>query len=172
MGIENWNFRQRPSGLWKRLLRFPVLLYRLRLGFVLGERLLLLTHRGRVSATTYQTPVEVVIHDRGTHEYMVCSGTGPGADWYQNISAAPAEAIQVKNRRWRPHQRMVSQVEAAERFAGYEQRHPRMARRLLESMGNEYDGSDAGRLEMMASMPMVAFSDRDSADSIEAANAA
>jgi hypothetical protein len=28
-------------------------------------------------------------------------------------------------------------------------------------MGNSYDGTDSGRLEMMAAMPMVAFSEVD-----------
>ena len=162
MNLGNWNFRQKPTGMWKRLLRLPVYLYRARLGFLLGDRLLLLTHRGRVSSTPYQTTIEVVVHDRDYGEYIVCSGTGPDADWYCNVAASPAEYVQVGSRRWRPRQRFLDRVEAAERFADYERRHPRTARRLLASMGNSYDGSDVGRVEMMAEMPMVAFTDRPS----------
>ncbi|GGN11590.1 nitroreductase [Actinoplanes campanulatus] len=144
--------------MWKRLLRLPVHLYRARLGFIMGERILLLTHRGRVSGRVFQTPVEVVEHDQETDEYIICSGTGPHADWYRNITEQPAEQVQVRNRRWRPHQRMLDGREAAQRFARYEKRHPRTARRLLTSMGKGYDGTENGRAAMMASMPMVAFS--------------
>jgi hypothetical protein len=83
------------------------------------------------------------------------------ADWYRNLTAAPASEIQVRNRRWTPVQRLVDQAEAAQRFAGYEREHPKTARRLLQTMGNSYDGTDSGRLEMMAAMPMVAFSEVD-----------
>ena len=159
MSIKNWNFRSRPTGVWKRVLRLPIYLSRAHLGFLMGERILLLSHRGRVSGQIHQTPVEVVTHDRTTREYIICSGTGPRADWYLNIAASPAITVQVGSRQWRPAQRMLPQDEAALRFNEYENLHPKTSRRLLRSMGNSYDGTDEGRFEMMAHMPMVAFSD-------------
>ena len=159
MSIKNWNFRQKPSGMWKRVLRLPIYLSRAHLGFLMGERILLVSHRGRISGQVHQTPVEVVTHDRSAREYIVCSGTGPRADWYLNIAATPAVNVQVGNQQWLPTQRMLSQSEAARRFAEYERVHPKTSRRLLRSMGNSYDGTDDGRFAMMAQMPMVAFSD-------------
>jgi deazaflavin-dependent oxidoreductase (nitroreductase family) len=161
MSVKDWNFRQKPTGAWRRLLRLPVHLFHAHLGFLMGDRILLVDHRGRTSGRLCQTPVEVVEHDHATGEYVVCSGTGPNADWYRNIAANPAEQVQVRNRRWRPRQRMLDDDEAAQRFAGYERAHPRTAKGLLRSMGNSYDGTDRGRLTMMAKMPMVAFSDSD-----------
>lgn len=158
--LGSWNFRQKPVGVWRRVLRFPVHLYRWHLGFLLGDRFVLIDHVGRNSGRRYQTPVEVVVHDRDSAEYIVCSGTGAQADWYRNLRASPAPAVQVGRRRWRPHQRMLGQQEAAERFKVYEDAHPRTAGRLLRAMGNSYDGTDAGRMAMMADMPMVAFSER------------
>ena len=99
-------------------------------------------------------------HDRRVGEYIACSGTGPDADWYRNLRAKPAPWIQVGNHRWAPRQRFLSSAEAATAFAAYERAHPSTARRLLDAMGNSYDGTDAGRLAMMEAMPMVAFSDR------------
>jgi deazaflavin-dependent oxidoreductase (nitroreductase family) len=160
MSVKDWNFKQKPTGLWKHVLRLPIHLFRAHLGFLMGERILLLTHRGRISGQLRQTPVEVVTHDRITHEYIVCSGTGPRADWYLNITALPAVEVQVRNDRWTPSQRMLSQAEAAKRFADYEQLHPKAARRLLTSMGRAYDGTDEGRFNMMEQMPMVAFSEQ------------
>jgi hypothetical protein len=83
------------------------------------------------------------------------------ADWYRNLTAAPAGEIQARNRRWNPVQRLVDQAEAAQRFAGYERDHPKTARRWLQTTGNSYDGTDSGRREMMTEMPMVAFSETD-----------
>jgi len=143
------------------VLHVPDHLYSLHLGRLLGDRFLLLTHRGRRSGLVRRTTVEVVEHDRSTGEYIVCSGTGPRADWYLNLKAAPALEVQVGAHRWVPRQRFLDAAEAARRFADYEHDHPGTARRLLELMGNSYDGTDSGRVAMMAHMPMVAFGERD-----------
>jgi deazaflavin-dependent oxidoreductase (nitroreductase family) len=155
---DSFSFRRRPRGVFKWVLRLPVYLFRFRLGFLLGDRFLLITHVGRCSGTLHDTPVEVVVHDADTREYVVCSGTGPQADWYRNLQAKPVRRVQVGNRRWVPDQRMLDDVESAARFAEYELAHPRAAERLLDAMGNSYDGTAAGRVAMMADMPMVAFS--------------
>lgn len=68
-------------------------------------------------------------------------------------------AIQVGNREWVPVQRLLDVEETACRFKAYEAKHPKTARHLLDSMGRTYDGSDAGRLAMVTSMLMVAFTD-------------
>jgi len=156
---DSFSFRQKPTGIFRHLLHVPVHLYRWKLGFVFGERLILLSHRGRRTGQLHRTPVEVVEHDHKTHEFIVCSGTGPAADWFMNLQRAQAEAVQVRNRSWVPVQRFLDDREAATRFEVYEAAHPKAARRLLESMGNSYDGTDAGRIAMMAVMPMIAFSD-------------
>jgi len=54
---------------------------------------------------------------------------------------------------------MLSDEEAATRFAEYEQQHAKTAERLLSSMGQSCDGSDADRVRMMANIPMVALTD-------------
>ena len=158
MGMsESFSFRQKPTGVFKWLLKAPGWLFRIRLGFVFGDRFLLITHVGRKSGTTYHTPVEVVVHDEKAGEYIVCSGTGVNADWYRNISATPAISVQVRNRVWAPQQRMLSADEAGTRFAEYERAHPKTAARLLTSMGQSYDGTDTDRVRMMANIPMVSF---------------
>lgn len=158
MGVRDWNFKQKPAGLWKQVLRAPSYLFKWHLGFLLGSRFILMTHIGRSSGRTFQTVVEVLEQDDGTGEYIVCSGTGRQADWYRNLSASPARSVQVGNRSWVPEQRFLPDDEAAERFHRYETLHPSTARRLLSSMGRGYDGTDAGRRAMVADMPMVAFS--------------
>ena len=89
----------------------------------------------------------------------MCSGTGPNADWYCNITAQPVISIQVKNRVWTPDQRVLDSTEASDRFADYERRHPKAASKLLDSMGQSYDGTDSDRVQMIQNIPMVAFSE-------------
>ncbi len=156
---DSFSFRQKPSGLFKWILKVPGWMFRMKLGFLFGDRFILLTHVGRKSGATYHTPLEVVTHDESSGEYFVCSGTGPNADWYRNISTTPAGSIQVRNDAWTPEQRMLSDEEAATRFAEYEQAHAKTAERLLSSMGQSYDGTDDDRVRMMANIPMVAFTD-------------
>jgi len=154
----SWNMKEKPTGLWRHVLRIPIHLYHWRLGFLMGGRFILIDHVGRKSGKLYQTPVEVVRHDTVSGEYIVCSGTGPNADWYRNLTAKPADAVQVRNERWQPTQRMLTQQEASDYFEGYENEHPKAAKRLLKSMGKDYDGTDEGRFAMAAEMPMIAFS--------------
>ena len=154
-----FNFRQKPTGVFKWFLKAPALLFRAKLGFLFGERFLMITHVGRKSGTTFHTPLEVVVHDTDSAEYIVCSGTGANADWYRNITAQPVTSIQVKNRVWTPGQRMLDSPEAADRFADYEHRHPKAASKLLDSMGQSYDGTDSDRVRMMQNIPMIAFSE-------------
>lgn len=151
------SMRQRPRGLFKWLLRAPNVVFHLRLGWMLGDRFILVTSTGRRSGRAHRTVLEVVEHDNATNEYIVCSGTGPRADWYRNLQAGPPHEAQVGNERWRPIHRFLSAEQAAVRFAAYEWRHPQTAVRLLRTMGNRYDGTDRGRVEMMADMPMVAI---------------
>ena len=75
--LGRWNMRQKPTGAFKAVLRAPVWLYRWRLGSLLGERFLLITHFGRKSGRAYRTPVEAVEHARQAGEYIICP-TDPG----------------------------------------------------------------------------------------------
>lgn len=65
-----------PSrGLLRFLLRLPILLYHLRLSWLLGNRFLL-KHIGRKSGLLRETVLEVVRYDRDNHVYIVASGWG------------------------------------------------------------------------------------------------
>lgn len=148
-----FNFKQKPTGVFKRLLHAPVWLFRARLGFILGRRIVMLEHTGRRTGRTRQTPLEVV--KREADAYVLCSGTGPNADWYRNIKNQPASALWVGTRRYPVDQRFLSDSEAATVFAGYENAHPKAAARLQQLMGVSHDGTHQGRVAMVREIPMV-----------------
>ncbi len=150
---DRFNFKQKPTGLFKRILHAPVWLFRARLGFIFGKRIVMLEHLGRRSGKLRQTPLEVV--RRNGDSYILCSGTGPNADWYRNLKSNPAAALWVGSSRHEVEQRFLDQSEAATTFAFYEQAHPKAAARLTDLMGVSHDGTHRGRMEMMAKIPMV-----------------
>jgi deazaflavin-dependent oxidoreductase (nitroreductase family) len=87
--------RRSPTGFLRMLLRSPLWLYRLHLGWLLGPRFLLLTHWGRRSGLPRQTVVEVIQHDTATGTYFIASGWGEKSDWLRNLQKTPEVTVQV-----------------------------------------------------------------------------
>ncbi len=149
--------RDVPRGVALWLFRAPNLLYRARLGFLLGNRFLMMEHRGRRSGRLYRTVVEVVGRSHEAGEWFVVSGYGRKTDWYRNLRAGHLQAIWLGSRRVEARARFLDDSEAAEVLAAYEGAHPRMATVLLGQLGLSYDGTDEGRIAMMSQLPMVAL---------------
>lgn len=81
--------------------RAPIWLFRARLGFLLGARMLMLEHTGRSSGRTRQVVLEVVAHPR-RNVFVVVSGFGDRAQWYRNIRVTPAVHVSSGFRRHVP----------------------------------------------------------------------
>lgn len=144
-----------PTGVRRLLFRAPIHLYRIRLGWLFGSRLLLLDHLGRVSGKQRQVVIEVVDHDRTDGSYVVCSGFGPKAAWYQNILATPETSIQVGLRTIAVTARPLDTDEGGDFMARYAPRHPRAARKLVRFMGFATDGSQEDYREVGRHLPFV-----------------
>ena len=151
--LDKFNFKQKPTGLFKKILHAPVWVFRARLGFVFGKRIVMLEHTGRRSGKLRQTPLEVVQRDGDS--YILCSGTGPNADWYRNLKSNAAVGLWVGSHRHDVDQRFLDDSEAATTFARYEDAHPKAADRLTDLMGVSHDGTHQSRMEMMEKIPMV-----------------
>lgn len=113
-----------PSGFSRIVFRFPILLYRLNLGWLLGERALLLEHRGRKSGMMRKAVIEVVDHDAQKGSYMVMAAWGKQSDWYQNIQAEPHVTIKVGTRRFAALAKTLPAEEAAQHLNAYASKHP------------------------------------------------
>ena len=86
---------QPPTGLIRTIFRAPIYLYRARLGWLLGNRVLLLHHIGHVSGKERHAVLEVVEHDPADDSFVVASGWGSTAAWYRNVIHSPDVTIQV-----------------------------------------------------------------------------
>ncbi len=81
----------------RRLMRAPIWLYRARLGFLFGTRMLMLEHIGRKSGARRYVVLEVLGHP-GPTDYVVASGFGTRAQWYRNVQANPGVRVFVGSR--------------------------------------------------------------------------
>lgn len=150
-----------PKGIARMLYRLPIQLFRLRLGWALGGRFLLLHHTGRVSGRRRRAVIEVIGHDRTDDCYFVCSGYGTQPDWYRNVVANPDVIIQVGRRTLPVTATPLPGDEAAEVMVNYARRHPKVAKTLLSRlMGIAVDGSEADFREAGRHVPVIGLTCR------------
>jgi deazaflavin-dependent oxidoreductase (nitroreductase family) len=125
-----------PNRFVRAVLRMPIWLYRMRLGWLLGNRFLCIAHRGRRTGKTHHAVVEVVRFDRDDAEAFVIAGWGPDTQWYRNLEAAPAEKVIVGRHRWhRPKQRFLDEPARMSLLSSYAREHPRAAKELGRVFG-------------------------------------
>lgn len=114
--------------------RAPIKLYRARLGFLLGHRMLMLEHTGRTSGLSRQVVLEVVERP-AADTYVIVSGFGERAQWYRNILAEPAVHVSVGARRHVPARATpMTAAESAAVLARYATERPQTWKRLKGSI--------------------------------------
>src|SRR5512147_92872 len=101
-----------PPAFMIPFFKMPLILYRLGLGWMLGKRFMRLTHVGRRSGKVYHSVLAVLRFDEKTHEMMAVSPWS-SSNWYRNIQARPALAVETGRVRYAPAQRDLSPEEIA-----------------------------------------------------------
>ena len=151
-------FPSPPRGLKAIPWRLPIYIYRIGLGWILGNRFLLLRHIGRISGESRFAVLEVVHHRPGTDIYYVVSGFGTRSDWYQNILKNKEVEIQIGRNRISAEAHQLDTPEAGEILLAYAQENPGSFKTLCRIMGYEVDFSTAGILEFGRTIPVIKFS--------------
>lgn len=135
------------------IVRAPVWLYRARLGFVFGSRLLMLEHIGRETGIRRYVVLEAVDHP-DPHTYIVASGFGDRAQWLRNVRATPRVRVCTGSRRPAPATaRPLTGEESAAALTSYARRHPRTwagLRPVFENTLGARIDSDGTSLPMIA----------------------
>ena len=145
------------KGLLWLWFKFPRLLYRLHLGWLLGHHCLLLTHQGRKTGRLRQTVLDILHFDPATKEFLVVSMYGEQADWYQNIQAHPALEVQTGWDRFVPMQRVLPREEAEAITTDFWRQYPRGVRLGLRLLGFKYDETEANKQAILSSLRVVSF---------------
>ena len=152
---------EHPGPILRPVLRAPRLLYRQRLGWLLGRRFLLLEHVGRNSGNRYETVLEVIHYDTSSGDAVVMSGWGTQSDWYRNIDVAGRAKVTLGRRTIDVNTRVLDDSEAMKLLADYERRNrwikPVVRRVLSRLVGFKYDGTDDSRISLVQRLPLVEF---------------
>ena len=154
---EQPRFRKRPHGLQRLFFRLPIGLYRLRLGWLMGHRFLLLTHTGRKSAQPRQTVLEVIRYDPATRLCVVVSGFGVKSDWYLNVRQTPHVQLAIGRERFEGRAVELAPDEAVQELRDYARRHPQAMKTLARVLNYPWDGSEAGYRTLAQLLPVIVF---------------
>lgn len=147
-----------PRGVLRWVLRLPIHLYRARLGWLLGERFLMLTHQGRKSGRPRQSVIEVVQHDLQTDTYFVVSGWGNKADWYQNVEKNPNVLIHVGRRTCQATAELLPPEQATAILKSYARLHPIAFKEIGRLFFGPSVSPEPEAVERLAGrMPMIAL---------------
>jgi deazaflavin-dependent oxidoreductase (nitroreductase family) len=139
----------------------PILLYRARLGRLVGHRLLYLAHRGRRTGTRREVVVETVGYDPSIPQAVVIAAWGGEPDWYRNLKAAPAIEVRLGGHRWpNPNHRFLDAGETRHTLLAYQRAHPHAWKRLAPLLGFPTDPDDPRWPEIAAATHAIAFTPR------------
>lgn len=155
--------KSKPKGLLRWVLRAPAWFYHAGLGWMLGERFLMLIYRGRRSGLCRETVIEVIDHDQRSDTYYVASGWGTKSDWFQSILSNPEVIIQVGRRRMNVRAHVLDLEEAAHRLCRYADKHPIAFHELSKLLtGRALAGLGDECQQLARTVPVIAFSPRGS----------
>ncbi len=150
-----------PGGVKRLLFRFPILLYKIGLGPLLGGRFLKLTHTGRKSGLLRETVLEVVKHDRQTGTYYIASGWGEKSNWLLNIIENPSVEVQTGRRSFRAYAKRLSPEDASSVLYDYGKRYPKAFAILTGNILGERLGVSLESARRMADqVPVIALEPR------------
>jgi len=148
--------RDPPRGWVLWFLRAPIWLYRLKLGWLLGRRFLLLVHRGRKSGEMRFTVLEVLRYERSTDRCIIASGWGTRSQWYRNVMCEPRVRYTVGLRERRGRAAQLPMERAEQELRDYGARHAAALRQLTQLMiGEAFDGSPGQYRRLAGQVPVL-----------------
>ena len=155
-GTSN-TFPAPPRGFKAIPWRLPIYLYRMGLGWLLGNGFLLLRHTGRISNQLRFAVLEIIHSRPNEGTYFVVSGFGTRSDWYQNILQNNRVEIQIRRDRFPAEAHQLSSQQAGEVLLAYAQENPRSLKALSRLMGYEIEFSTEGILAFGHKIPVIQF---------------
>jgi deazaflavin-dependent oxidoreductase (nitroreductase family) len=146
-----------PRGLKAIPWRLPIWFYRLKLGWLMGHRFVLLTHTGRVSGKPRQAILEVIRYDKDTKTPYVASGFGDKSQWFKNITHTSKVHIQIGSKRFPAIAKRLPEEEAVEVFKAYHGKHPNAIKNLSKMVGYKIGDSEEEIIDFLRLLPVIAF---------------
>ena len=114
--------------------RVPTWMFKLRLGGLFRGRFALITHRGRKSGEPRTVIVETAAGSVAEGRVVFIVAYGKRAQWYKNLTAAPAISIEIAWRIYRePRHEFLDAAGTEDAIASYWRRYPRLASLLARN---------------------------------------
>lgn len=154
---DDFSFPHPPRGIKALPWRFPILLFRLGLGRLLGNRFLLLNHVGRKTGKPRQAVLEIIHCSPELGKYTVVSGFGKRSDWYLNILQQPKVRIQVGKRTMPARARQLDPEEAGDLMVDYAKNNPGSLKALSKLMGYKIEHTPDGIRRFGKRIPVIQF---------------
>ena len=155
--------RDPGRGLLGWLFRAPQWLYKLRLGWLLGNRFLMLTHIGRRSEEQRSVVLEVVTYNKELDTYVVASAWGEKSQWFRNIAHNPSVVVEVGTRQFAGRATQLSDEQAWEALRQYALAHPAAFRNLTGLIvGQRLEGKEEDCRILAEAVRLVALQPEDS----------
>ncbi len=121
--------------------RAPIPLYKAGLGWLMGDRFVMIEHLGRSSGEPRFVVVEVI--ERDTNVIRVASGFGPKAQWYRNLTANGVAYLSTgRARRVPAHVSLLSPEDGDAVLERYAAAHPEAWEQLSAAMRELAGGKD------------------------------
>ena len=146
-----------PGKMLRILFRLPLLLFRARLGWLLGSRFLMLTHTGRVSDLPRQTVLEVVHQDKIKGSFYVVAVYAEHADWVRNVMLDPRVTVTSGRRTFAAIASRLEHQDARKVLLWYALKHPRALRTIARLFQIDYDGTAESVSRMAQALPVVSL---------------
>jgi deazaflavin-dependent oxidoreductase (nitroreductase family) len=119
------------NGLLRFVLALPLWCYRAHLGWLVGERILMLTHYGHHGSHTRQIILEVVRSDRQAGVYIASSAWSEQPEWFRHMKKNLLVKIDTGEGQFLAMAECVSTTEAECELQDYARRHPLAFRAML-----------------------------------------
>ena len=149
-------------GWLRRVVRLPIWLYRVRLGWLLGNRFLMLTHVGPKTGLPRHVILEVVRHDAATDAYVVAAAWREKSHWFCNIQKISEVVVHVQGRRFEAPAVRLSVEEGERQLFDDARRHPMAFGELTGLlMGERLKGAEEDCRQLAQMIPLVAFRPRE-----------
>ncbi len=143
-----------PIFLW--FFKYPILYYRLGLGWMIGKQVLLLTTIGRKTGKKRFTPLGYRF-DPDENIYYLTAGWDGRTDWYRNLQAGPQAHVQVGSLAFDCQAEFPPFEKRVQLLSQYNRDNPFAARLYERETGQPFDGSPEALQQAAVHYPSVAL---------------
>ncbi len=140
--------------IWGSLFKIPLFFYKIGLGPLIGDKILILTTTGRKTGLARKTPLEYTYAlDRNT--YTLTAAWGGTSDWFRNLVANPNVHIQVGSSVHNCQAQLLPSETVIAELKPYVQHNPFAQKMFSRWIGQPFDGSEENYQKVAAFMPMI-----------------